>query len=188
MSTLQFVAGLVLLVVGAEALVRGAKRLAAALGISPLVIGLTVVAFGTSAPELAVSVGSASSGQASIAVGNVVGSNLFNLMGVLGVTSLVAPDGVPVTSAVLGFDLPVMIAVALATLPIFFTGGVISRLEGLLLLAYYAVYTAYVVLAASQHDALAGFNTVMLLFVIPLTATALVIVALQELRSRRKSS
>ena len=186
---IAFVAfGLALLVLGAHWLVNAAVAFARYLEVSELVVGLTIVAAGTSLPEVVTSLVAAVRGERDIAVGNVVGSNLFNLMGVLGVTSLVAPDGVPVTSAVLGFDLPVMIAVALATLPIFFTGGVISRLEGLLLLAYYAAYTAYVVLAASQHDALAGFSAVMLLFVIPLTATGLVIVGLQELRRRRKSS
>ncbi len=78
------VIGLVTLVVGAECLVRGASRLASAVGISPLIIGLTVVAFGTSAPEMAVSVASSLSGRADIAVGNVVGSNIFNVLLILG--------------------------------------------------------------------------------------------------------
>ena len=83
--------GLVLLVGGAEALVRGASRLAAAVGISPLVIGLTVVAFGTSAPEMAVSVGAVLGGRTDIAVGNVVGSNVFNILLILGVSALIIP-------------------------------------------------------------------------------------------------
>ncbi len=84
-----FIFGGALLVLGAELLVRGASRLAAVAGISPLVIGLTVVAFGTSAPELAVTVGSAYAGQADVAIGNVVGSNIFNVLFILGISALI---------------------------------------------------------------------------------------------------
>lgn len=80
LTGILFIIGLIALIVGAELLVRGASRLAVGFGISPLVVGLTVVAFGTSSPELAVSVGSALSGQADIALGNVVGSNIFNVL------------------------------------------------------------------------------------------------------------
>ncbi|HEY7555801.1 MAG TPA: sodium:calcium antiporter, partial [Candidatus Binatia bacterium] len=96
--------GLVLLTAGAEFLVRGASRLAALAGISPLVIGLTVVAFGTSSPELAVSVKSAFSGQADIALGNVVGSNIFNLLFILGLCSLIAP--LRVSQQLIWLDVP----------------------------------------------------------------------------------
>ena len=91
MSLLTFFAGLILLVAGANALVRGASKLALSFGISPLVVGLTIVAFGTSAPELAVSAQSALSGQADIALGNVIGSNVFNILAILGISALVAP-------------------------------------------------------------------------------------------------
>ena len=186
MTILLFATGLLFLIVGAEALVRGASRLAAALGLSPLVIGLTVVAFGTSSPELAVSIKAALSGQASVGVGNVVGSNIFNILGVLGVASVVAPKGIRVSPAVTGFDIPVMIAVAFACLPIFFTGGVISRPEGALLLGYYVAYTLYLILAASYHDALPSFNAAMLYFVIPLTAVTLATIAMRELHRRKR--
>jgi cation:H+ antiporter len=184
MAVVLFVVGLLFLIVGAEALVRGASRLAAMLGISPLIIGLTVVAFGTSSPELAVSVGAALSGQADIALGNVVGSNIFNILGVLGIASVVAPGGIEVSSAVIGFDTPVMIAVALACLPIFFTGGTIMRWEGALLLAYYLAYTLYLILAASHHDALPRFSAVMMEFVIPITVVTMIVLALREVRNR----
>ena len=118
---------------------------------------------------------------------NVVGSNIFNIMGVLGFTSLVAPTGIDVSTPVIGFDMLVMIAVALACLPIFFTGGVISREEGALLLGYYVAYTLYLVLAASHHDTLPRFSAVMLYFVIALTVVTIIIVALREIRSRKKS-
>ena len=89
-----FIFGLVLLTVGADVLVKGAAHLAGSLGISPLVVGLTVVAFGTSAPELAVSTASAWKGQADIANGNVVGSNIFNVLFILGISALIIPSTV----------------------------------------------------------------------------------------------
>jgi cation:H+ antiporter len=127
-------------------------------------------------------------GERDIAVGNVVGSNIFNIMGVLGLASIVAPSGIEIPTAVIGFDIPVMIVVALACLPIFFTGGVISRPEGALLLGYYVAYTLYLILAASHHDALPRFSAVMLYFVIPLTLVTLGVVALRELRGRKNGS
>lgn len=182
------VGGLVLLVLGSRWLVAGAVEFAGYLGVSELIIGLTIVAAGTSLPEVVTSIVAAMRGERDIAVGNVVGSNIFNLMGVLGLAGIVAPAGIEVSSAVVGFDLPVMIAVALACLPIFFTGGVISRAEGALLVGYYMAYTAYLVLAASHHDALAGFSAVMLYFVIPLTVASLAFVAWNEFRGRRSRS
>ena len=179
--------GLVLLVLGSRWLVDSAVSFAQYLGVSELVVGLTIVAAGTSLPEVVTSVIAAIRGERDIAVGNVVGSNIFNIMGVLGFASMVAPTGIEVSTAVIGFDIPVMIAVALACLPIFFTGGIISRQEGVLFLGYYVAYTLYLVLAASHHDALPGFSAVMLYFAIPLTVVAMIIVALQEIRSRQKS-
>jgi len=110
-APLLVAAGFVMLIVGAEALVRGASRLAAAFGISPLVIGLTVGAFGTSAPEMAVSTISGLSGQVNIALGNVVGSNIFNILLILGISALVAP--LAVSSRLVKLDVPLMIAASL---------------------------------------------------------------------------
>jgi cation:H+ antiporter len=163
-------------------LVESAIAIARWLGLSELIIGLTIVAAGTSMPEVAASVMAAFKGERDIAVGNVVGSNLFNLMSVLGLTALVAPSGVPVSTAAEGFDLPVMLAVAIATLPIFFTGRQIARWEGWVFLAYYAAYTAYLILSAAQHDALPLFNSVMLWFVTPLTLLTIVIAVFREVR------
>lgn len=177
------VLGLVLLVVGARWLVAGAVAAAAAFGVSELVIGLTIVAMGTSLPELATSVLAAVRGQRDIAVGNVVGSNLFNLLAVLGVGGVIAPGGVPVASAALSFDLPVMIAVAVACLPIFFTGHRISRWEGWLFLAYYGAYVAYLVLASAAHDALPAFSAALAWFALPLTGVTLVVLAVRAARS-----
>ena len=120
-------------------------------------------------------------------MGNVVGSNIFNIMGVLGIASIIAPEGIAVASSVLAFDMPVMIAVAFACLPIFFTGGIIDRKEGALLLGYYVAYTLYLILAASHHDALPEFSSVMMYFVVPLTVITLAIVATRQLRSNKTS-
>lgn len=154
-------AGLGLLVVGSQRLVEAAVRFATWMGVSELVIALTIVAAGTSLPEVATSILAAVHGERDIAVGNAVGSNIFNLAGVLGASALVAPEGLPVSAGVLSFDLPVMVAVAVACLPIFFTGHLIARWEGLLFLAYYAAYTLWLILKATHSDAAEGFGAVM---------------------------
>ncbi|WP_372846887.1 calcium/sodium antiporter [Pontiella sp.] len=174
--------GLVLLAVGSRWLVDGAVAVARHLGVNELVVGLTIVAAGTSLPEVATSVMASIRGERDIAVGNVVGSNLFNIMGVLGIAGIAAPAGVAVSDAAIRFDLPVMVAVAFACLPIFFTGGIISRWEGLVLLGYYAAYSAYLLLAAAHHDALAWFSLVMLFFVVPLTAITLAILTAAQIK------
>jgi cation:H+ antiporter len=180
--------GLGLLVVGSGWLVDSAIAFAQYVGVSEVVIGLTIVAAGTSLPEVVTSVIAALRGERDIAVGNVVGSNIFNVMGVLGLASLVSPGGVEVAAPVVNFDLPVMVAVAFAALPIFFTGGVINRFEGAVFLGYYLAYTAYLILAATQHDALPEFSTVLLYFALPLTALTLIVVSVQEVRRRRAGS
>ena len=186
-NIVMIVIGLVLLVLGSRWFVDSAVLFAQYIGVSELVIGLTIVAAGTSLPEVVTSVIAAVRGERDIAVGNVVGSNLFNLMGVLGLASIIAPSGIEVSDAAIRFDIPVMIAVSFACLPIFFTGGVISRQEGALLLGYYAAYTFYLILAGSHHDALPWFSAAMLFFVIPLTAITMILVVIREIRRRSKS-
>ena len=176
------VVGLGLLVVGARWLVDAAIQAAEALGVSELVIGLTIVAAGTSLPEVATSVLASIRGERDIAVGNVVGSNIFNLLAVLGLGSAIAPDGVAVSPGALTFDIPVMTAVALACLPIFFTGYRIARWEGMLFLGYYAAYTAFLILQATQHDAVPAFRTAMTFFILPLTAVTLAVLAVRAKR------
>ena len=186
-SALLALFGLVLLIAGSRFFVNGAVALAEVLGVSQTVIGLTIIAAGTSLPELATSVLAGLRGERDIAVGNVVGSNIFNILVILGVCGLAGADGVRVDPAILRFDIPVMIAVAVATLPILFTGFIISRLEGLLFLGYYAAYTGYLILLATEHDALQVFSTAMLLFVLPLTALGLVMSVMLSLRRRRQA-
>ncbi|MGV3516289.1 calcium/sodium antiporter [Luteitalea sp.] len=174
---LLIVVGLALLVLGARGLVHAAVTVAQRLGLSDVVIGLTVVALGTSMPEIATSLTAAFKGERDMAVGNVVGSNTFNILGCLGLSGLVAgTQGLQVPAAVLNFDLWVMLAVALACLPVFMTGRQIARWEGAVFVGYYLAYTAYLVLAAQQHAAaLSAFSAVMLSFVVPLTVITLVV-------------
>lgn len=179
------IGGIALLVVGAQWLVNGAVELARWLGLSELIIGLTIVAVGTSLPELATSIIATYRGERDIAVGNVVGSNIFNIFSVLGLTALIAPNGIPIAPAAVAFDLPVMLAVAVACLPIFFHGNQIARWEGGLFLGYYVAYLAYLVLNATQHDALPFYSTVMAWFVLPLTALTLVVIVIREMRARQ---
>ena len=141
MLTLVWLAvGLVCLVMGAESLVRGAARLATMMGISPLVVGLTIVAFGTSTPELAVSIQSGLEGQAGIAVGNVVGSNIFNVLFILGISALIVP--LVVSQQLVRFDVPLMIVISLLVL-LFGWDGRISAFEGALLFAGVVAYTVF---------------------------------------------
>lgn len=177
--------GVGLLILGANQLVDGAVRIATALGVSGLVVGLTVVAIGTSMPELATSVVAARRGERDLAVGNVVGSNIFNIGLVLGLPALLSPDGVPVPAAAIALDIPLMIAAAVALLPIAFTGFTIARWEGWLFLGLYLAYTAFVVLAAAEHDALIGFTGIMLSFVLPLVALTLVVLTAYEVGRKR---
>lgn len=181
----MIIVGLLMLVVGARWLVNGAVMVARALGVSELVIGLTIIAAGTSLPEVATSIIAALRGERDIAVGNVVGSNIFNILSILGLASIVTPGGLSVAPAVLRFDLPVALAVAVACLPIFWSGYRIGRREGALFLGYYVAYTAYLILAATQHDALPTFSSIMLLFVLPLTAITLLILMARTIHHER---
>jgi cation:H+ antiporter len=176
------IGGVVLLVIGANLLVDGAVEIAETLGFDRLVIGLTVVALGTSLPELATSIVAAFRGERDLAVGNIVGSNIMNILAVGGLTAVVTPDAVPVAAAAIRFDMPVMIVVAVACLPIFFTGHVIMRWEGFVFVGYAVAYTAYLVLDAVGHGAVTPLSFVMLLFVIPLTLVTLVVVTGRALR------
>jgi len=167
--------GFVAIVVGAGWLVDGSVQLAKAFGLSELVIGLTVVAIGTSMPEIATSTVAGLRGEQDIAVGNAVGSNVFNILLVVGLTATLSPIPIPVQDSVLNFDFPIMISVAVACLPILFIGYRLGRWEGMLFLVYYAAYTSYIVLDARQHDALEGFRVAMLYFALPLTAITIAV-------------
>lgn len=181
----MIVGGLAMLVYGSDLLVESAVAIATFLGLSELVIGLTIIAAGTSLPEVATSIIAAVRGERDIAVGNVVGSNLFNLMGVLGLTALVTPTSIPVASAAITLDLPFMLIVAVACLPIFCTGNLIARWEGLVFLAYYVAYTAYLVLRTGQPSQAPMVIDVVLYFLTPLMLITIAGTVMRELRSRR---
>ncbi|MEI7642701.1 MAG: calcium/sodium antiporter [Chloroflexales bacterium] len=178
--------GLILLVAGAEWLVEGAVVFARTLGVSELIIGLTIVAVGTSLPEIATSILASLRGERDIAVGNVVGSNILNLLAVLGLTALISPQPITVPASALAFDIPVMVAAAVACLPIFFNGRMIARWEGTLFVSYYVAYTAYLILAVADSSTLPLFRTAMVFFVIPLTVVTVAVVTVRGLRESRQ--
>lgn len=177
--------GLITLVIGARWLVDSAVEIAKAAGISESVIGLTIVAAGTSLPEVATSVIASIKGERDIAVGNVVGSSIFNILAILGISSLISPSGLVVNQGLIDFDIPIMIAVAFACLPIFFTGQIIHRWEGGLFLVYYIAYTAYLCLHAVDHDALPWFSFGFNFIVFPLSILTLILLTRMDLKKQR---
>ena len=179
------VGGLLLLVAGSQALVRGATDIATDLGVSDLVIGLTVVAIGTSLPEVATSVLAALRGERDLAVGNAIGSNLFNLLAVLGLTASVAPNSIPIAQSTIQVDLPVMIVVAVACLPIFANGHVLQRWEGALFFLMYSAYIIWLILDAAEHSYRDDYSAAMLFFVVPALALTMVVIGVQS-RSANK--
>ncbi len=180
--------GVALLIVGANILVRGATGIATAFGVSDLIVGLTVVAVGTSLPELATSIVAVRRGQRDLAVGNVVGSNIFNIGAVAGLAGIISPTGLPVPESALALDIPLMIAASMVLLPLAFTGSVIRRWEGALLLGLYIAYLIYTVLATGERPELRGFTTVMMWFVAPLLILTLVSAVAYEIGRRRSAT
>ena len=176
--------GLVLLVAGAQSLVEAATDIARALDVSELVIGLTVVAIGTSLPEVATSVLAAARGQRDLAVGNAVGSNLFNILAVLGITAAISPEPLEVPQGALTLDIPIMIAVAIACLPMFATGYALVRWEGAMFLGFYAAYLSWLVIDSADHAIKNEFAVAMIGFVIPLSVVTVIVIAA---RGRRAS-
>ncbi len=185
LDLLMIITGLALLVLGSNWLVKGAIDIARLLGLSELIISLTIVAAGTSLPEVATSAIASMRGERDIAVGNIIGSNIFNILCVLGLSATVSPSGINVSPVALGFDIPVMLAVAVVCLPIFFSGFLITRTEGFMLMAYYVIYVSYLVLSATHHDSLGMFNTVVIFFVIPVTILTLAFAVFQQFRLRK---
>ena len=173
--------GLALLVLGSDWIVTASVTFARLLGVSDVIVGLTIVAAGTSLPEVAASVAAAVRGERDIAVGNVVGSNLFNIFGCVGLSGIVAAlapgasGALTITPSIVAFDMWVMLATALACLPVFFTGREIARWEGGVFLGYYVAYVSYLILDATGHDQLENYSNIMLSFVVPLTIITLAV-------------
>ncbi len=180
----KLVLGVVGLALAARLVVSGASSIASSLGVSELIIGLTVVAIGTSAPEIITTVVAAAKGQAELAVGNAVGSNIYNILFVLGAVGVSTPGGIAVSSAALALDLPVMIAAAVACVPVLVGDRVLNRWEGIVFLGYYVAYLAFLALDASDHDATDSFVLFVGWIAIPLTVITLLTVMVRQLRAR----
>lgn len=183
-SVLLVASGLLILVLGAQWLVDGAVALARLFGVSDLIIGLTIVTAGTSLPEVAASIVATLRNERDIAIGNVVGSNLFNILAILGISSLATPGGLTVAPALFHFDLMIMTAVAFACLPIFFSNYKITRWQGALFFGSYVAYLAYLILEATQHSARHLFNNAMLFFVLPLITITLIVIGIRAVRTQ----
>lgn len=169
------VCGLALLILGSHLLVGAAVVVAQDLGLSERVIGLTVIAVATSLPALMTSLVAALRGERDIAVGNIIGSNLFNLLGVLGITSLIASGPLSISPNALDFDLPVMLGVAVLCLPLFYSGYRITRLEGLLLLGLYAVYGLHIVSFTTGMPLAGRLERLMIHYALPVLGIAVLI-------------
>lgn len=167
------VGGLIILGVGCSLFVDGSVALAKVIGVSELVIGLTVMSVGTSLPELVTTVVAVLRGERDMAVGNIVGSNMFNILCVLGITSSIAPDSIPVKAEVLHLHLPVALASAVICLPIFFTKWEISRWEGALMLVLYSAYMTYMLMQAYESTSIDTFTKVACYGLLPLTVLIL---------------
>ncbi|MGE2735973.1 calcium/sodium antiporter [Mycolicibacterium vaccae] len=141
-------AGIAILVLGADWLVDSAVGMARQFGVSDALIGLTVVAIGTSAPELVTTLISTIRGDRDIAIGNLIGSSIYNLLLILGVTCLVPAQGLELPASLVSVDIPIMVAVALICIPIFMTGRRVSRIEGGLMVCAYGAYLAFLLLTA----------------------------------------
>ncbi|PUA45251.1 conjugal transfer protein TraR [Pseudomonas protegens] len=185
-SMLLVLLGLGLLVFAGHLLLGAAVTVADDLGLSERVMGLTVIAVSTSLPQLATSLLAAVRGQRDIAVGNVIGSNLFNLLGVLGFTALVAPTPLSVSPNALDFDLPVLLCVAVLCLPVFYSGYRITRAEGLLFLGLYLAYGLHVVSFTTGMPLAGKLEHLMLFFVLPALVAFLLFSSLRAWRRQHK--
>lgn len=174
--------GITCVVLGSHLLVAASVVIALDLGLSERVIGLTVIAVSTSLPALTTSLIAALRGEREIAVGNVIGSNLFNLLGVLGITALVAPVPLSVSPNALDFDLPVMLGVAALCLPLFYSGYRITRIEGLMLLALYLAYGVHIVSFTTGMPLADKVERVMIFFVLPVFAALIAFTTLKAWR------
>lgn len=176
--------GFILLISGARWMIDSAIIFAELAGVSELVIGLTVVAIGTSLPEVVVVLVAALKKERDIAVGSIIGSNILNLFAVLGVSGLFIEGAIPVQSVLLQFDLLVLIAASLLCIPIFYTGFRIARWEGGIFLFFYLSYLFYLYLFNTGHVWLDGFTNLMIYFALPAIGLILFIATLLEWKKR----
>jgi cation:H+ antiporter len=182
LNLLLVVLGVAALVGGAKLLVDGAIELARVLGISEAVIGLTLVAVGTSLPELATSMVAAFKGERDIAIGNVVGSNIFNIGSVLGLSGLASAGALTVSPSMQVIDVPVMLGVALLCMPLFVAGYVVTRTTGAVFIGCYALYIAWLVVQEAGGRDVALFADLLRQFMLPALVIGAVVVLLREMR------
>lgn len=185
-SAMLVVGGLVLLVLGARWLVQSAIELATAWGVNEAVIGLTIVAAGTSLPEVVTSIVATIRGERDIAVGNVVGSNIFNILCVLGLSGLVSPTPLLAGAQMSAIDIPVMVAVAVLCVPFFFAGAILNRIEGTLFLLCYVAYTWFLIALSLKLDYLPSLQQGILFGLVPVVALYVVYSLTMDLRQRIK--
>jgi cation:H+ antiporter len=178
----MMIGGLVLMIYGSRFLVNAATVIAQDLGLSERVIGLTVIGIATSLPALMTSLIAALRGERDIAVGNVIGSNLFNLLGVLGATALISPEPLSISPNALDFDLPVMLVTAALALPMFYSGYRLTRLEGLLLLALYVVYGLHIVSFTTGMPLADRLERLMIHYALPVLGVAVAITTVRAWR------
>lgn len=182
---LLLLAGLVFIVMGSRWMVASAVEIAGVLGISELIIGLTIVSIGTSLPEVATSVAAVRRGDSDTAVANVMGSNLYNILLTLSLTVLIAPGAIDVSQEAINLDLPIMVIVAIACLPLFWPGKELGRKEAFGFLFYYGAYMTYLVLLAIQHPLKETMETVMVWGIFPLTALLIILKFIMDFRAKR---
>lgn len=178
------VVGIAGLVLGSKWLVDGAIFIAREFGVSELIIGLTIIAFGTSLPEVATSIMAAFKGESDIAVGNIVGSNTFNILTVLGIASTVSPAGINVPAEALRFDIPFMVMIALVSWPMLANGLKVSRTNGVFLLSFYGAYLAYLFFLATQRDGSDMFYDIWIYAALPAALIAMVWMGVKAIRTR----
>jgi len=187
-NLLFIVAGLALLVLGARWLVESAVDIASSFGVSEAVIGLTIVAAGTSLPEVVTSIIATFKGERDIAIGNVVGSNIFNILAVLGLSGLLSPIPLLASEQLMQIDVPMMLAVAVLCLPLFFTSSTLNRFEGFLFLMVYVSYVWFTVAMALSLDYLPQLQTALIYGLAPFVGLFVLVCLIAEQIKRRSAS
>lgn len=179
LNGLLAVTGLVMLIIGARWIVESATIFAEMAGVSELVIGLTIVAIGTSLPEIVTSIMAAVRGEKDLAVGSIIGSNILNILSVIGISGLFI-SGIPVQDSLIHVDLIVLLGISVLCAPFFYSGKIISRTEGAVLFSGYLLYLTYLYLDSIQSSMLEGFADILFYGVIPLVIVYAIVVVILE--------
>ncbi len=178
------ITGLYVLITGASWLINSSLIFAEMAGVSELTIGLTVLAIGTSLPEIVVVLIAAIRREKDIAVGSIIGSNILNFLAVLGISGLFIPGAIPVQDVLIRFDMILLIIASLLCVPIFYTGHKIVPWEGMLFLFLYFGYIFYLFLSSTEHSFVTVFTSTMLYFILPVVLLTSIAIALMEWKRR----